>query len=151
MSITKSNLLQLANCPNWFWLSVNEPELLTESLGGNASVNEGNAFETFARGRFPGGVFVAEFGEAALAKTKELVAADTRYLFQATAMADGVLVKADVLEQTNDGEFNLYEVKASSRVKDDHLLDIAIQRAVFNDAGFNIGKCFLVILDSDYV
>ena len=66
-------------------------------------------------------------------------------------MSDGFLVKADVLERDDDGNFNLYEVKASTDIKDEYLLDIAIQRAVFNDAGIKIAKCFLVILNRDYV
>ena len=150
MPITKTELLRLAKCPNWFWLSVNEPESLADSGFGKALANEGMAFEVFARKRFPHGILLKSFGEPAVAKTKQLLAAKKECLFQATALADGFLVKADALEKDEDGEFNLYEMKASTDIKDEYLLDIAIQRAVFNDAGINIGKCFLVILNRDY-
>ena len=151
MPITKTELLRLAKCPNWFWLSVNEPESVADSGLGKALAKEGMAVEEFARNRFPQGIVLKSYGEPAVAKTKQLLKAKKDCLFQATAMANGFLVKADVLELDEDGNFNLYEVKASTQIHDEYLLDIAIQRAVFNDAGIRVAKCFLVILNGDYV
>ena len=151
MPITKTDLLRLALCPNWFWLSVNEPESLAAIGGGEALASEGITFEEFTRNRFPEGILLKSFGEPSVAKTRQLLDEGKGCLFQATAMADGVLVKADVLERDDDGNFNLYEVKASTGIKDEYLLDIAIQRAVFNDAGISIANCFVIILNRDYV
>jgi hypothetical protein len=111
MPITKTELLRLAKCPNWFWLSVNEPESLAESGLGKALANEGMAFEEFAKNKFPQGILLKSFGEPAVAKTKQLLDAKKKCLFQATAIADDFLVKADILERNDDGTFNLYEVK----------------------------------------
>ncbi len=151
MPITKTELLRLAACKNWFWLSIHEPESLSSDDGGKALVAEGIGFEEFARKRFPQGILLKSFGEPAVAKTKELLAAGKTCLFQATALHDDFLVKADVLEQNDDETFNLYEMKASTNVHDEYLLDVAIQRVVFIDAGYQIAKCFLVLLNSDYV
>lgn len=151
MRISKTELLRLATCKNWFWLSIREPESLSGNEGGEALVSEGIRFEEFARKKFPQGVLLKSFGEPAVAKTKELFSAGKACLFQATASHDDFLVKADVLERNEDGTFNLYEIKASTNIHDEYLLDTAIQRVVFNDAGFSIAKCFLVLLNNDYV
>ena len=150
MAITKTQLLRLSLCKNWFWLSIREPESLSTSEGGKALATEGIAFETFAREKFPQGVLLKSFGEPAVAKTNELLSAGKSCLFQATAMCDDFLVKADVLQRNDGGKFDLFEVKASTEIKDEYLLDVAIQRAVFNDAGIEIENCFLVILDRVY-
>ena len=151
MPITKSDLLRLSSCKNWFWLSANEPESLAETAVGDALAKEGVAFEGFARQKFPDGILLQSFGESAIAKTKQLLDDGKDCLFQATAEHDGFLVKADVLQRNENGTFDLFEIKASTNVKDEYLLDLAIQRAVFNDAGFEIENCFLVFLDAAYV
>ena len=151
MAITKSDLLRLSSCKNWFWLSIHEPESLAQTMAGEALANEGVAFEDFARQRFLDGVLLKSFGEPAIAKTKELLNIGKECLFQATAEHDGFLVKADVLQRNEDGTFDLYEMKASTGLKDDYLLDLAIQRVVFSDAGFDIANCFLVFLDGVYM
>lgn len=118
---------------------------------GKALANEGIGFEAFVRKKFPEGILLESFGQPAISKTKQLLSAGKGWLFQATVEADGFLAKADVLERSEDGKFNLYEVKASTDIKDEYLLDIAIQRAVFNDAGVSVANCFLVILNGEYV
>ena len=151
MPVTKTELLRLAACKNWFWLSIHEAESLTSDGGGMALIAEGIGFEEFARSKFPNGILLQSFGEPAVRKTEELFAAGKSCLFQATAMNDGFLVKADVLERSEDGTFNLYEVKASTNIHDEYLLDVAIQRTVFMDAGYQIANCYLVLLNSDFV
>ena len=150
MPITKSGLLRLSSCKNWFWLSINEPESLAKTFAGEALAKEGMAFEVFAHQRFPSGILLKSFGEPAVDKTKQLLDDGKDCLFQATAEHDGFLVKADVLQRNDGGKFDLFEMKASTEIKDEYLLDVAIQRAVFNDSGIEIENCFLVILDRVY-
>ena len=151
MPVTKSDLLRLSSCKNWFWLSINEPESLAETIAGEALAKEGMAFESFARQKFPNGILLKSFGRPAIAKTKQLLEEGKDCLFQGTAEHDSFLAKADVLQRNEDGTFDLYEMKASTDVKDEYLLDLAIQRVVFNDAGFEVASCFLVFLDGVYV
>ena len=151
MPITKSDLLRLSSCKNWFWLSIHEPESVAATMAGEALAKEGMAFEEFARLKFPDGILLKSFGNPAVAKTKRLLGEGKDCLFQATAEHNGFLVKADVLQRNDDGTFDLFEMKASTDVKDEYLLDLAIQRVVFNDAGFEIANCHLVFLDAAYV
>ena len=110
MPITKSGLLRLSSCKNWFWLSINEPESLAKTFAGEALAKEGMAFEVFARQRFPNGILLKSFGEPAIAKTRQLLDDGKDCLFQATAEHDGFLVKADVLQRNENGTFDLFEI-----------------------------------------
>ncbi|MCX5727213.1 MAG: DUF2779 domain-containing protein, partial [Candidatus Saganbacteria bacterium] len=46
---------------------------------------------------------------------------------------------------------DLIEVKATTKVKDVHLSDVAFQRYVYEKRGVKIRKCFLMHLNSEYV
>ena len=70
-------------------------------------------------------------------------------IFEATFVEDRVYVAIDVLERTADG-FTLIEVKSSSKLKDEHLPDIAIQTWVARRAGIPVRRTELMHLNTDF-
>jgi hypothetical protein len=104
----------------------------------------GTEIGELARSRFPGGTLVTagyRQSEAALAQTEALVQDPTvPAIFEAAFLHDGVLIRADVLERvfTAEGQpcgWRLIEVKSSTKVKDVHLEDLAVQSEVILGAG----------------
>src|SRR5690606_14842056 len=69
----------------------------------------------------------------------------------ATALSpEGYMARADILVKDGDG-WKIYEVKSSTRVKDDHLLDVAFQKLAFERSGYTITGTYLVHLNRAYV
>ena len=113
-----------------------------------------------ARSRFPGGVLVAagyRQTEAALAQTAEL---DTDLtvpaIFEAAFLHGGVLIRADVLERVQAAEgqpsgWRLIEVKSSTKIKDVHLEDLAVQSEVILSAGLTLVSVSLMHINTGYL
>ena len=74
-------------------------------------------------------------------------------MFQPTAVTlDGLSSRADFLTKDEaTGLWDLREVKSSTSVKEEHLVDVAFQRICFEKAGIKIGKTFLIHLNNQYV
>ena len=48
-------------------------------------------------------------------------------------------------------EVDLYEIKSSTKVNDEHLYDLAFQRAVIEANGLTIRKIFVIYVNNEYV
>ena len=88
-----------------------------------------------ARSLHPDGILIdtPDAAEALALTRKALAEHPDRPLFEAAFQRDGVLVRADLLLPEADG-YRLREVKASTRVKDEHREDCAIQAWVIGAA-----------------
>ena len=113
-----------------------------------------------ARSRFPGGVLVTagyRQTDAALAQTAALVQDPTvKAIFEAAFLHAGVLVRADVLERVSTAVgppcgWRLIEVKSSTKVKDVHLEDLAVQSEVILGAGLTLLSVCLMHINTRYV
>ena len=72
-------------------------------------------------------------------------------LFEAAFTSDGVRTRVDVLSRVNDLEFDLVEVKSGTRVRDEHISDVAIQMHVAEASGVTIRRAYLMHIDNTYV
>jgi len=114
-------------------------------------IEEGNHFEATVRELFPSGRLITSYDDVAIAETRQCIANRSSPIFQATFQQEGVLVRTDVLVPVGEDAWDLYEIKASTEVKEEYIIDLAIQRAVLIDAGLTLNRCFLVIADRSYV
>lgn len=159
--LSKSKYLAGLQCHKRVYLDVHHPDWASPpDPSTQAILDMGTEIGERARCRFPGGVLVQESyrqREAALAHTA-LVLADATVpaIFEGAFLYDGVLVRVDILERVQDDEgepaaWRLIEVKSSSRVKDVHLDDLAIQRYVLQGAGLNVASTCLMHVNTQYV
>ncbi|MDD5055835.1 MAG: DUF2779 domain-containing protein [Candidatus Peribacteraceae bacterium] len=155
MFLTKSDYVQhYLTCPIHLWLKKHRKEELEEEIDAGLEwiFEQGNLVETQARLLFPGAVLVGGHSVASERQTKKLVQAGKKTLFQATAIADRLMAMADVLKfDSRRKQWDIYEVKSSTEVKEDHIHDICFQRTVFRKAGYPIGKVHLVHVNNTYV
>lgn len=96
----------------------------------------------------------AEGYEAAFARTAKLLAESRQPVFEAGFKADGVLAFADViLPDSENGQpgWRMVEVKASTRIKDYHHDDIAVQAFVAQAAGVPLKSVALAHIDSSWI
>jgi len=74
-----------------------------------------------------------------------------RPIFEATAAANGGYARADILNPVGEDEWDILEVKSTTRPKAIHIPDIAFQRWVFESAGFKIRRCFICHVNREFV
>jgi hypothetical protein len=158
--LSKSKFLSGLQCHKRLYLEITQPELAEPpDPSTQAILAMGREIGLLAQRRFPGGRLVSpglRSRDAAIAHTATLVH-DTAVpaIFEGAFEHDGVVVRVDVLERIHQAEGNpsawrLIEVKSSTRVKDVHLNDLAIQRHVLIGAGLDIAETRLMHIDTRY-
>ncbi|HUR42183.1 MAG TPA: DUF2779 domain-containing protein [Verrucomicrobiae bacterium] len=150
--LSKSRLLVHRQCPKRLWLQTNKPDEAEVDLATANVLATGNEVGAIARTLFPGGVLIEtnDLGEA-LAETRSVLAArPDAPIFEATFEHDDVLVRCDVLLPEKGGH-RMVEVKSSTKVKDYHVPDVAIQSVIASAAGLNVRSLQVAHLDSKFV
>ncbi len=153
--LSKSRFQAGLQCHKRLWLESNARELadpITEFQ--QAIFDQGHRVGELARERFPGGTLVAEdhrHTEEALARTADLLAGGATPLYEAAFKHEGVLVRVDVLARADEGTWDLIEVKSGASAKQTHVTDAAIQTYVLRGAGLEVGRVFVMHLDTSYV
>ena len=154
-TLSKARYLAGMQCPKRLWLEVHEPGgVPTPSPTLLASFDEGHEVGRLAWGLFPDGILV-EGGRGhsrAVTATSHLPEdPSVNAIFEAALSYGGVNIRTDVLVRRQDGGFALVEVKKTKRVKDEHLLDLAIQVWVLQGCGLDITEAGILHLNGDYI
>jgi hypothetical protein len=133
--LSKSRLQAFRQCPKRLWLSVRRPNLQEVSEETEQRFQIGFQVGDVARSLHPDGILIdtSGAGEALALTQKALAEHPDRPLFEAAFQRDGVLIRADLLLLEADG-YRWREVKASTRLKDEHREDCAIQAWVIGAA-----------------
>ena len=86
-----------------------------------------------------------------VARTRELLDGGADFpIFEATFRFEGVLVRVDVL-LPDAGGWRITEVKASTSIKDYHVLDCAIQDWVLRNSGVDVTGVSLAHINNRFV
>lgn len=154
--LSKSQYTRGLQCHKSLWLYRNRRDLIPAVGDGQQMIfDQGQVVGLLAHQRFPGGVLIAEDhtqSTEAVASTLAANKAGARAIYEAGAIHENVLVRADIIVRTKDKKaWDLIEVKSSTEVKDVYLHDVAVQRYVLKGAGFPIRKCFLMHINNEYV
>ena len=154
--LSKSKYLSGLQCSKRLYLEIHERELATPfDEGTQAVLDTGTRVGELARERYPGGVLVEveHFKVAAgLARTAALLA-DARVpaIYEGFIQFENVLVRPDILVRAKGNRWRLIEVKSTSRVKDEHVDDLAIQAYVLKGTGLILDTTCLLHLDTGYL
>lgn len=154
-NISKTDFVLYRTCPKNAWFKINKSEVYNKSPLSEFEhhlLETGNEVELVARKLFPDGVLVEGRGPSALAKTEELMSKKTHVIFQPLFIHDGFLAAVDILEyNAQDNDYHIYEIKASSEVKEDvHLADLAFQVNLLQRTGLPVEYASLIHLNSEY-
>lgn len=162
--LSKSRIMSALQCPKRVHLEVNRPDLARYSSATEAAFALGHAVGDIAVQLYGGddGHYIDYDGgslAAALRQTGELMGSLFRApIFEATLEHDGVLVREDVLlpvtavgAESGAGSWRIVEVKASTRVKPEHVQDCAVQAWVHLGAGHPLEAVALAHIDNRFV
>jgi predicted RecB family nuclease len=83
-----------------------------------------------------------------VADTQAALVANAPAIFEAAFLVEGVYAAVDVLERLRHGHA-LIEVKSTTKLKDQHIPDVAIQLHVLREAGVAVSRAELMHLNSD--
>jgi hypothetical protein len=113
---------------------------------------EGRQVGELARTMFPGGILIGRDPRPPQHHKKSTQALENRKpLFEAGFVYKRLYALADILCPTEDGDWDLFEVKSSTSVKEDHLYDMAFQKYVYENAGVPIRRCFITYVNNRYL
>ncbi len=153
--LSKTTYLSGLQCEKRLWLELNRPEKATPtSRAQQYQFDQGAQVGLLARDMFPHGVAIEGETldlEQRLTKTRAAMTGGAPAIFEAAFFADKTHVLADIITRNDGGSWNLYEVKASTEVKDVHIPDLAVQKYVMGNAGAQVDKTFVMHVNRNHV
>ena len=154
--LSKSRFLAGLQCPLRLWYSCYKQELASEPTPAQQALfDTGHQVGKLARDRYPGGVLIEEdhlHQADALRSTRgALKSSRVPGIYEGAFTFDGVLIRADILENVGNGAWNLVEVKSGTGVKEYYLYDVAIQHHVLSGLGFELKQAGILNLNKEYV
>jgi hypothetical protein len=152
VTLSKSRYLNGLQCPKLLWIATNEPERLPEpDASTQHRFDQGHLVGELAKRLYPGGIDLpSEDFMGNIALTKELLR-QRKPLFEAGVLCGSIYARADILNPVNYDDWDIIEVKIATSVKEVNYHDVAFQRLCWKDAGIRIRKCFLAIINNQYV
>ncbi len=159
--LSKSKFLSGLQCHKRLYLEIHDPELAGRpDAATQAILDMGTEIGELARQRVPGGVLVDvdhRHAAEALKRTQELVNDPTvPAIFEGAFVYEHVLIRVDMLERVVSAEdgsvsWRLVEVKSSTRVKEIHIDDLAVQAYVLTGTGLTLAGTCLMHINTQYI
>lgn len=152
-TLSKSRFVAGWQCHKLLWLKVHQkdaPELQVDIVLQDR-FDQGVQVGLEAQRLFPGGVLIdlPHDSPDRVRATNDAIAAGAPAIFEATFVEGRVYVAIDILEKTPDS-YTLIEVKSSTKLKDEHIPDMAIQVWVARRAGIDVRRAELMHLNTEY-
>lgn len=151
--LSKSRLISAWQCPKKLHLEKHHPELGEVSAQTESLFALGNQVGDIAQQLYgtDESVEIAFNFKTMVAETKRLFEGGAAFpIFEATFRHENVLIRADVMVPEGDG-WHVIEVKASTSVKDYHVLDCAIQDWVLRNSDINVLSISLAHINNQFV
>ncbi len=150
--LSKSKYLNGLQCPRLIWIEIHESEKIPEPDPVTQYIfDQGHLVGELAQQLFPDGIDIPtdNFMEN-ISQTGELLE-QRRPLFEAGILSDSLYSRIDIMNPVNEDGWDIVEVKSSTSVKDVHINDVAYQRYCCSQLGLNIRKCYLALINNQYV
>src|SRR5437870_3903362 len=135
--LTKTAYLSYLKCPQEFWLAVHQPLLFAEpdTLEYEHLRQQGYAVQQLVK-------------QLARFQPNDTTAVDFERAFQT---ADRYARSDIVVTDKQTGTIDIYEIKSSASVKEDHYDDVAFQKMVAEATGSTAAGCYVITLNGEYV
>ena len=149
--LSKSRFTAGLQCPRQLWWKVHEPRApeLRPDAGLEAIFDMGNRVGERARAEFPNATLIdLDYRrlQAAVDATRKAIAAGAPVILEASFLEDRIFVAVDALSKEGNG-WVVTEVKATTKVKPQHIPDAAVQAHVVERAGLPVTRVELMHLN----
>ncbi len=151
--LSKSQFIRGLQCHKSLWLLKHRPELRDQpDAAQQALFDTGHTVGDLACQLFPGGIeieFDTQNFDGMVEQTRQLIADGVEVIYEAAFKQNGIFAMADILVKNGDG-WDVYEVKASTGVKDYHLKDAAVQWYSLSEV-LTLGRIHIVHVNNQYL
>jgi len=160
VKLTKTDFKKYLICPECFWLEKKRPAEFEKAEISDflqKLIQDGYDVEEEVQKTFPAGVFLDDKKDEILIQKTQEELRKKGTIFQATFKSKrGLFLKADVFRFNEEtSKWDLYEVKSSSEIKTDlmhnHIKDICFQKIALEECGMDVGNCYIVHLNRNYI
>ncbi len=150
--ISKTYFLAGLHCPKRLWLSICRPEDASPmSFATEQRIKQGRAIGVAARESFKNGILIDGSLKHCLEESWEITVVgagvEAECLFEPAFLYDDILVRCDVLRRLASGNWEIVEVKSATKLKDEHIADLALQQYVLEGLGLVIEKTSLMVVN----
>jgi len=143
--------------PAWLWLKIHDRYKLPPD---NEELMEifqnGHTFEACVVKQFPNAVRIGFSFEnndynSMPARTRKALAEKAEIILQGRLEGDGITCIFDLLKRVGENEYDLTEIKSTTKVKKEHEFDLAFQTIVLEDTGLKIRKMYVIFVNNQYI
>lgn len=136
-NLTKTDFMLYLQCHKSLWLKKHKPERYDKKLG-HSFGDDGDEVKRYTQQLFLGDTSPSLFSKPVR--------------FQYPLLTDdGMYICVDVLESNPDGTYNLYEVKSSTKKKNNHIKDACFQMIALEKYGLSVRDVFIIHFNANYV
>ena len=157
MIVSKSKYLSFKECPKSLWMILNMPDQAIEDPNAQKHIDDGKEVGSYAKGYFPDTIDVTSYKEDGSLDIENMIGLTNRYLLtdnvtiaEASFSLNGLFCSVDLLHKAEDG-YEIYEVKATTNVEKEHLIDAAFQKYVLEKRGLKVKRVFILHLNKYYI
>lgn len=152
--LSKSTFMMGLQCPRRLWLYKKRPELKPEISASQQMIfTKGTNTGLLAQQLFPGGKDASPVDyfnyPAAIQQTYDWIGNGESIIYEAAFQYDRVMAALDIMVNKK-GKWYAYEVKASTEVKEQFILDAALQFYVITNAGLQLADISIIHLNKEY-
>lgn len=156
MQLSKSDYMLFLKHPAWLWVKKNDPKKIPPvDENTQAMFDAGHQFEPYAESLFPEGVSLgfSDYDEyrSLPQRTRDAIDRGDQVLFQPRFEWNEFTCICDIVSFVGENEVDLYEIKASTKVKPEHEYDLAFQAAVLEGSGLKVRKISVIHVNNAYV
>ena len=155
-TISKSKFVLYKTCPKSLWLLLNKKEEYVEEPSALKHIEEGKEVGSLAKKYFKDVADTTSYKEDGSLDIENMIGLTNRYLLEnketiaeASFSQDGLFCSVDLLHKV-DGGYEIYEVKATTEVEKEHLIDSAFQKYALQKCGLDVVKTYILHLNKNY-
>ena len=151
MNLSKSLYCNAIQCNKMLWLNKYYPEE-KEEVSNESVLDNGTEVGIIAKDLFGPSTDI-EFNKdltKMIEDTKKELLKDNVIITEASFNYNNNFCSVDILKKINNN-YEIYEVKSSTEIKDIYLDDISYQYYVLTNLGLNVTKSSIVYINSNYI
>lgn len=154
--LSKSDYMLFLKHPAWLWVKKNDPKKIPPvDENTQAMFDAGHQFEPYAESLFAEGVSLgfSDYEEylSLPQRTQDAIDRGDQTLFQPRFEWEDFTCICDIVSFVREKEVDLYEIKASTRVKPEHEFDLAFQATVLEGVGLKVRNISVIHVNNQYV
>ncbi|BFT94556.1 MAG: hypothetical protein MNSN_07180 [Minisyncoccus archaeiphilus] len=151
--LTKTQFLYFLQCPKYLWLYKNRKDLLEAEGDIGYKQAQGENVEYWAYQDYPDAIDCKTDGDifADIDNTKKVISSSPQAVIQSSFFDGELFCRNDLLVRISGDEWNLIEVKATTKVEDIHIIDLAFQKQCLSSCGININRIYVYHVNNKYV